>query len=49
MRTVLLERSPLKRMATADDIAAAAMFLCSPLARNISGQILPVNAGEPAG
>ena len=36
-------------MATADDISAAAMFLCSPLARNISGQVLPVNAGEPAG
>lgn len=49
MRKTLLERSPLKRMATADDIAAAAVFLCSPLARNISGQVLPVNAGEPAG
>ncbi len=49
MRKALLERSPLKRMATADDIAAAAAFLCSPLARNISGQVLPVNAGEPAG
>jgi NAD(P)-dependent dehydrogenase (short-subunit alcohol dehydrogenase family) len=49
MRKMMLERSPLKRMATADDIAAAAMFLCSDLARNISGQVLPVNAGEPAG
>jgi NAD(P)-dependent dehydrogenase (short-subunit alcohol dehydrogenase family) len=49
MRKALLERSPLKRMATAEDISAAAMFLCSPLARNISGQVLPVNAGEPAG
>jgi NAD(P)-dependent dehydrogenase (short-subunit alcohol dehydrogenase family) len=49
MRKALLERAPLKRMATADDIAAAAAFLCSPLARNISGQVLPVNAGEPAG
>src|SRR2546425_7147252 len=49
MRKAMLERSPLKRMATADDISAAAMFLCSPLARNISGQVLPVNAGEPAG
>ena len=42
------ERSPLKRMATADDIAAAAVFLCSDDARNISGQCVPVNAGEPA-
>jgi len=49
MRKALLERLPLKRMATADDIAAATMFLCSPLARNISGQVVPVNAGEPAG
>lgn len=49
MRKAMLERSPLKRMATAGDIAAAAAFLCSPLARNISGQVLPVNAGEPAG
>ena len=49
MRKMMIERSPLKRMATADDIAAAAMFLCSDLARNISGQVLPVNAGEPAG
>jgi NAD(P)-dependent dehydrogenase (short-subunit alcohol dehydrogenase family) len=49
MRTVMLERSPLRRMATAEDISAAAAFLCSPAARNISGQVLAVNAGEPAG
>jgi NAD(P)-dependent dehydrogenase (short-subunit alcohol dehydrogenase family) len=49
MRKAMLERSPLKRMATANDISAAAAFLCSPAARNISGQVLAVNAGEPAG
>ena len=49
MRQAMLERSPLRRMATAEDISAAAAFLCSPAARNISGQVLPVNAGEPAG
>jgi NAD(P)-dependent dehydrogenase (short-subunit alcohol dehydrogenase family) len=49
MRKAMLERSPLKRMATATDISAAAAFLCSPAARNISGQVLAVNAGEPAG
>jgi NAD(P)-dependent dehydrogenase (short-subunit alcohol dehydrogenase family) len=49
MRKAMLERSPLKRMATATDISAAAVFLCSPAARNISGQVLAVNAGEPAG
>jgi len=42
------ERAPLKRMTTADDIASAAVFLCSDGARNISGQCMPVNAGEPA-
>jgi NAD(P)-dependent dehydrogenase (short-subunit alcohol dehydrogenase family) len=48
IRKSFLERSPLRRMATADDIAYAAVFLCSDHARNISGQCLPVNAGEPA-
>jgi NAD(P)-dependent dehydrogenase (short-subunit alcohol dehydrogenase family) len=49
VRKAMLERSPLKRMVTADDIAAAALFLCGPQARNISGQVLAVNAGEPGG
>ena len=37
-----------KRMSTADDIASLAAFLCSDLARNISGQCIPVTAGEPS-
>ncbi len=49
MRKSFVERSPLKRMTRAQDIAAAAVFLCSDQARNISGQCLPVNAGDPAG
>jgi NAD(P)-dependent dehydrogenase (short-subunit alcohol dehydrogenase family) len=48
VRKIFLQRSPLRRMTTADDIAYAAVFLCSDHARNISGQCLPVNAGEPA-
>jgi enoyl-[acyl-carrier-protein] reductase (NADH) len=48
IRKSFLERSPLRRMATADDIAYAAVFLCSDYARSISGQCLPVNSGEPA-
>jgi len=48
MRQSFVERSPLRRMSTADDIASLAAFLCSEHARNISGQCLPVNAGEPA-
>jgi NAD(P)-dependent dehydrogenase (short-subunit alcohol dehydrogenase family) len=49
MRAAMIERMPLKRMVTADDIVDATIFLCSDMARNISGQVLPVNAGEPAG
>jgi enoyl-[acyl-carrier-protein] reductase (NADH) len=42
-------RSPLKRMTRAENIAALAVFLCSDQARNLSGQCIAVNAGEPAG
>jgi NAD(P)-dependent dehydrogenase (short-subunit alcohol dehydrogenase family) len=47
VRKAFVERSPLKRMSTAEDIASLAAFLCSDLARNISGQCIPVTAGEP--
>jgi NAD(P)-dependent dehydrogenase (short-subunit alcohol dehydrogenase family) len=48
IRKQFTDRSPLRRMVTAEDIAWAALFLCTDHARNISGQIVPVNAGEPA-
>jgi NAD(P)-dependent dehydrogenase (short-subunit alcohol dehydrogenase family) len=48
MRASFVERSPLRRMSTAEDIASLAAFLCSDMARNISGQCIPVTAGEPA-
>ena len=48
MRESFVERSPLRRMSTAEDIASLAAFLCSDHARNISGQCIPVTAGEPA-
>jgi NAD(P)-dependent dehydrogenase (short-subunit alcohol dehydrogenase family) len=48
-RQAMLERMPLKRMTTAEDIAATVVFLCSDEARSISGQCVAVNAGEPAG
>ena len=48
MRKSFVERSPLRRMSTAEDIASLAAFLCSDHARNISGQCIPVTAGEPA-
>jgi NAD(P)-dependent dehydrogenase (short-subunit alcohol dehydrogenase family) len=48
MRQSFVERSPLQRMSTAEDISALAVFLCSEHARSISGQCIPVTAGEPA-
>jgi NAD(P)-dependent dehydrogenase (short-subunit alcohol dehydrogenase family) len=49
MRKAMIERSPLKRMVTADDIVDATVFFCSDMTRSVSGQVLAVNAGEPAG
>jgi 3-oxoacyl-[acyl-carrier protein] reductase len=42
-----IERSiPLGRIATAEDVAGPIVFLCSPLARHITGEILNVNGGS---
>jgi len=42
-----IERTiPLQRVASADDIAGPIVFLCSPLARHITGEILNVNGGS---
>jgi NAD(P)-dependent dehydrogenase (short-subunit alcohol dehydrogenase family) len=49
MRKAMIERAPLKRMVTADDIVDATVFFCSDMAKSISGQVIAVNAGEPAG
>jgi NAD(P)-dependent dehydrogenase (short-subunit alcohol dehydrogenase family) len=49
VRKQMLQRAPLGRMVTAADIVDAAVFFCSDLARSVSGQVLAVNAGEPAG
>jgi 3-oxoacyl-[acyl-carrier protein] reductase len=37
---------PLRRVASADDVAGPIVFLCSPLARHITGEILNVNGGS---
>ena len=37
---------PLGRIAAAEDIAGPIVFLCSPLARHITGEILNVNGGS---
>ncbi len=49
VRQAMVERNPLKRFVTADDIVDATVFFSSDMARSISGQVLAVNAGEPAG
>jgi enoyl-[acyl-carrier protein] reductase I len=39
------ERAPLKRLATIEDVGAAAVFLASDGARNITGETLHIDAG----
>jgi len=41
----MLQHTPLKRLGEPQDIANAALFLCSPAAEWISGQILMVSGG----
>lgn len=43
MRTRYLDRISLRRMVTADDVAALALFLCSPAACNLTGQAISVD------
>lgn len=43
VRQNYLNRISLRRMVTADDVAAMALFLCSPAARNVSGQAISVD------
>jgi 3-oxoacyl-[acyl-carrier protein] reductase len=42
----ILSAIPLRRVASADDIAGPIVFLCSPLARHITGEVLNVNGGS---
>jgi NAD(P)-dependent dehydrogenase (short-subunit alcohol dehydrogenase family) len=43
MREEYVKKISLRRMTTAEDVAAMALFLCSPAARNISGQAISVD------
>jgi len=40
-----VEQIPLARFGTVDDIVGAALWLCSPLARYVTGQVIHVNGG----
>ena len=44
----ILDRTPLRRWGTPDDVAGAAVFLCSPAAAFITGAVLPVDGGYSA-
>jgi enoyl-[acyl-carrier protein] reductase I len=37
--------APLRRNISAEDVGGAALYLCSPLARNVTGHVLMVDAG----
>jgi len=41
----IVARTPLARWADPDDIAGAALFLCAPAARFVTGIVLPVDGG----
>lgn len=41
-----LQESVLGRLGTAEDVAGVALFLCSQLARHVTGQVLRVDGGQ---
>lgn len=45
-RDRIMASIPLGRIATADDIAGPILFLCSRLARHVTGEVLNVNGGS---
>ncbi|MGI8978562.1 MAG: SDR family NAD(P)-dependent oxidoreductase [Pirellulaceae bacterium] len=44
-RQAIIDRTPLARWGRSEDVAGAALFLCSPAAAFITGVILPVDGG----
>jgi NAD(P)-dependent dehydrogenase (short-subunit alcohol dehydrogenase family) len=41
----ILERTPMRRFGTPDDVAPVVLFLAGPAARYITGQTIPVDGG----
>lgn len=48
-RQAIARRTPLGRWGEADEVAAVAVFLCTPAARYMTGAIVPVDGGYLAG
>lgn len=48
-RTRVLERTPLGRLGNPSDVGYAAVYLCSPAARFVTGIVLPVDGGASIG
>jgi 3-oxoacyl-[acyl-carrier protein] reductase len=44
-KKAIVEATPLRSMGTPEDVANAVVFLASPLARYITGCVLPVDGG----
>ena len=42
----MLKHIPLARFAQPQEVADVVIFLCSPLARHVTGEILNVNGGS---
>ena len=45
LRRLHAEKAPMKRNISADEVAKAALFLCSDLSSGITGSVIPVDAG----
>jgi 3-oxoacyl-[acyl-carrier protein] reductase len=45
-RERIAQTIPLRRIASAEDIAGPILFLCSALARHVTGEVLNVNGGS---
>jgi 3-oxoacyl-[acyl-carrier protein] reductase len=46
IRQMMVSRTPLRRMATVDDVAGAVLFLSSPYADFVTGDNLLVTGGD---
>jgi 7-alpha-hydroxysteroid dehydrogenase len=48
LEKAIVDGTPLRRLGIVDDVAAAAVYLCSPASAYVTGQVLPVDGGIQA-